>query len=334
MRRLIGVLAATAASVVYTVAALPAAAQSVNWDLASVLPPENFQVESAQRFAKDVEKATNGKVMITVHPGGALGLKGPDELAAVRDGIVTMADVQMNQQVGYSSLWGIESLPYLVTSYDELHKLRKFTGPMFDELAKKSNQKILYTIPWPPQGLFTKTAFDSDISQVKGIKVRTIDKNASEFFRKLGASPFQMPWGEVVPALATGTVNSVATSSTSAVDGKFWEFLKYWDRLDWQMNSQMVTVNLNAWNKLTADEQQKIEAVAKRLEPEFWKASEAENSQNLKTLTEHGMKVVEPSSALKTQLNKIGAGMWDAYAKSAGPQAAKILTEYRAAAGK
>jgi TRAP-type C4-dicarboxylate transport system substrate-binding protein len=304
------------------------------WDLASVLPPGNFQVQSATRFADAVRKATNGQVDITVHPGGALGLKGPDELKAVRDGAVTMADIQMNQQVGENPLWGIESLPYLATSYSDLRKLRQFTRPMFVRLAKKYNQKILYMIPWPPQGLFANVRLDNSTKQIQGIKIRTIDKNASNFFSKLGSVPFQMPWGEVVPALATGVINAVATSSTSAVDGKFWEYLKYWDRINWQMNSQMVTINLDAWKQLKPTEQQKIEAIAKRMEPEFWKASETEDKQNAKTLKSHGMKIVEPSSQLKSHLNKIGDAMWSVYAKKVGPEAAKILSKYRAAMGK
>lgn len=304
-----------------------------NWDLASAWPAGNFHVQNAMKFAQAVEKATNGDVKITVHPGGALGLKGPEMLVAVRDGQVAMADIQMNQQVGENRFWGIESLPYLATGYGELKKLQRHTRPRFEELATQYGQKILYIVPWPPQGVFSKAAFDSAPAQLKGVKIRTIDKNASDFFGKIGAVPLQMPWGDVVPALATGALDAVATSSTSGVDGKFWEFLKYCNRLNWQMNSQMVTVNARAWGKLKPAEQKTIEALAKRMEGEFWAVSEKEDEKNIALLSERGMKVAEPNPALKTTLNKIGSAMWDDYASST-PMAKPVLAAYRKEVGK
>ena len=313
--------------------AMPAAQAAENWDLASAWPSGNFHVQNAMKFADAVKKATNGEVVITVHPGGSLGLKGPEMLVAVRDGQVAMADIQMNQQVGEHRFWGVESLPYLATGYDELKKLQKHTRPHFDKLAAQFGQKILYIVPWPPQSVFSKVAFDSAPTQLKGVKIRTIDKNASDFFTKIGAVPLQMPWGDVVPALATGALDAVATSSTSGVDGKFWEFLGYCNRLQWQMNSEMVNVNLRAWNKLKPAQRKAIEDLARRMEGEFWAVSQKEDEKNIAMLKKKGMKVATPSAQLRTTLNKIGSAMWDDFAK-ATPMAKPVLSAYRKEVGK
>lgn len=316
-------------------AAYPAQTQAAEkFDLASAWPAGNFHVKNAMRFADEVNKATKGEVTITVHPGGALGLKGPEMLVAVRNGVVAMADIQMNQQVGENAFWGIESLPFLAVGYEELKSLQKHTRPVFDKLAADYNQKILYIVPWPPQNVFAKVAADTGTSQMNGVKIRTIDKNASEFFQRLGASPFQMPWGEVIPALATGALNAVSTSSSSGVDGKFWEFMSHLNRWQWQMNSQMVTVSLAAWKRLKPETQKTIEELAARLEPEFWNVSRAEDDRNIKLLTDRGMKVAEPTPALKAEIAKIGAGMWDEYANAAGPSAKSVLGTYRKEANK
>lgn len=305
-----------------------------NWDLASVLPAGNFQVKNAVRFAEEVKKATNGEVVITVHPGGSLGLKGPESLVAVRDGVVPIADIQMNQQVGENPFWGIESLPFLAEGYDELETLQKHSRPVFDKLAKEYGQKILYIVPWPPQNVFANVAVEEKISQIDGVKLRTIDKNATEFFRRLGAAPIQMPWGEVIPALATGALNAVSTSSSSGVDGKFWEFMSHMNRWQWQMNSQMVTVNLDAWNRLKPETQKTIEDLAKKLEPEFWQVSKAEDERNLNTLQENGMKIAVPSKELKAEIAKVGSDMWDEYIKSAGEPSKSVIAGYRKEVGK
>lgn len=304
------------------------------WDLASVLPAGNFQLKNAVRFAEEVEKATKGEVKITVHPGGALGLKGPEKLVAVRDGVVPIADIQMNQQVGENPFWGIESLPFLAVGYEELKTLQKYTRPVFDKLAAQYNQKILYIVPWPPQNVFTKVALDKSLEPIKGVKIRTIDKNATEFFKRLGASPIQMPWGEVIPALASGALNGVSTSSSSGVDGKFWEFLSHLNQWQWQMNSQMVSVNLRAWNKLKPGTQKTIENLAKKLETEFWDVSRAEDDRNLKFLKEKGLTIVRPTPEVKAQIAKIGVGMWEEYLKTAGAPAREVIAAYRKEVGK
>lgn len=313
--------------------AAPAARAAERWDLASAWPAGNFHVQNAMKFAEAVGKATNGEVQITVHPGGSLGLKGPEKLVAVRDGQVALADIQMNQQVGEHRFWGVESLPYLATGYDELKKLQRHTRPHFERLATQYGQKILYIVPWPPQGVFSKVAFDSAPTQLKGVKIRTIDKNASDFFGKIGAVPLQMPWGDVVPALATGALDAVATSSTSGVDGKFWEFLAYCNRLNWQMNSQMVSVNSRAWGKLKPATQKSIEALAKKMEGEFWDVSRKEDEKNIALLKSRGMKVAEPTAQLRTTLNRIGSAMWDDYA-ALTPMAKPVLDAYRKEVGK
>ena len=62
------------------------------------------------------QKATDGAVEIAVKAGGQLGFKGPEQLRAVRDGLVPMADVLNIQQVGDEPLLGIEGIPFLVGS--------------------------------------------------------------------------------------------------------------------------------------------------------------------------------------------------------------------------
>ncbi len=58
-------------------------------DLATVWPDGNFHTTNAKRFADEVGKATGGEVKITVQAGGSLGFKGPEQLRAVRDGLVS-----------------------------------------------------------------------------------------------------------------------------------------------------------------------------------------------------------------------------------------------------
>jgi TRAP-type C4-dicarboxylate transport system substrate-binding protein len=321
-----GTLGALVAAIAIVAADTSYAAQK--WNFVSVLPSTNFHVKNATAFAEAVSKATNGEVTITIHPGGGLGYKGPELLGAVRDGLVDIADIQMNQQIGEDPFFGIESLPFLATGYDDLKRLQAVTRPYFEAIAKKFNQKLLYVTPWPPQNVFSKTPVTDSLDQFKALTIRTIDKNATDFFAKLGAKPVQMPWGEVVPALASGVLNAVSTSSTSAVDGRFWEFIRNYNQIRWQMNSQMVTINLGVWNKLKPEQQKAIEEIANSMEEQFRQSSIAEDAKNIAVLEKNGMKTNVPTDKLKGELAKVGESFWRDYAKSVGPRANEVLAKY------
>ncbi|MEL5878365.1 TRAP transporter substrate-binding protein [Cereibacter sphaeroides] len=319
-----GSIAATAAFAV-SVAATSAWAET-KWDMSIVWPEGNFHTQNAMAFADAVKEATDGEVVITVHSGGALGIKGPEGMAAVRDGLVPIAEILLNQQVGEAPVLGIETLPFLAPTMADLALLHKFYRPKLDEVAAGMNQKILYMVPWPGQAVFAPNAINT-VEDLKGLTIRVVDSNGNDFFGALGATPIQMPWGEVVPSLAAGTIKGVTTSSSSGVDGAFWEFTKYMSTFNWQASSNIMSVNLDAWNALPLETRQKIEETAAGLEGQFWLNSRAEDDKKIATLKENGVEVSAPSPELSAALLEKALPLWDAY-KARVPEAAPIIDAY------
>ena len=86
-------------------------------------------------------RQTDGAVEITVKAGGQLGFKGPEHLRAVRDGLVPMADMLNIQQVGDEPLLGIEGIPFLAVSMDELKVLHKYVRPEYDKIAEQATTR-------------------------------------------------------------------------------------------------------------------------------------------------------------------------------------------------
>jgi len=321
-------LALAAATVGLATAVAPALAADVKWDLSTVWPDGNFHTQNAIRFADEVKKATNGSVEITVKAGGQLGFKGPEHLRAVRDGLVPVADVLNIQQVGDEPLLGTESIPFLVSSPDELRLLHKYLRPEYEKVAERNNQKILYIVPWPTQYLHLKVKV-ANLDGFKGIKIRVPDKNAVDMLAAVGMAPVMIPWGETIPALASGAVSGVSTSSVSGVDGKFWEFLKFVYPTNHVWSSQMVTVNLDAWKKLTPEQQKAIETVAKKLEPDFWAVSLKADTDSLKRLTDGGMEVVSVPDPMLKDMREKTAPLLDAFMKRV-PASEKPIKAYLA----
>lgn len=296
------------------------------WDMSVVWPEGNFHTQNALAFAEAVKEATEGEVVITVHSGGALGIKGPEGMAAVRDGLVPIADILLNQQVGEAPILGIETLPYLAPTMPDLALLHKFYRPKLEEVAESMNQKLLYLVPWPGQAVFAPNPINS-LDDIKGLTIRVVDANGSSFFEALGATPVQMPWGEVVPSLAAGTIKGVTTSSSSGVDGAFWEFTKHMSTFNWQASSNAVMVNLDAWNALEPETRAAIEATAARMEGQFWLNSKAEDAKKLAILQEHGIEITQPSPELRAALLEKAKPLWDDF-KARVPDAAPYVDAY------
>lgn len=297
-------------------------------NLADALPDSNFMVKNAIEFADAVKAATNGNVVISVKAGGALGFKGPDQLTAVRDGLVEMADINISQQVGVNPLFGAEGIPFLVSSMDELKKYHEVIRPVFEELAAQNNQKILYMVPSPAQYVYLKVRASS-IGDFKGIPVRGADKNTVDIVSAIGMSGVAMPWGELIPALASGRVQGVATSATSGVDGKFWEFLKYVYPTNHTWGSNMVTINLDTWNSIPVDQQAAIEKVAAELEPKFWEVSRQGDVNSIKVMTGNGMELVEISPELRAQMEERAVMLQEAFLERV-PEAKPLVQKFKA----
>ncbi|WP_114011652.1 TRAP transporter substrate-binding protein [Cohaesibacter intestini] len=308
------------------------AANAVTLDLSEVLPEANYGTQNVKKFAAEVEKATNGNVKINVHAGGALGFKGPEHLRAVRDGLVPMADILGSQQIGDEPLFGLENVPFLVTSMDDLKVLHKFWRPEIEKVAAKYNQKFLYYVPSPKQYMYLKVKVDA-AEQLKGIKIRGADKTTVDTMKAIGMAGVQIPWGELIPALASGRVEGVATSATSGVDGKFWEFLKYVYPSNHTWGSNIVSVNLDAWNKLDAADQKAIEEAAQKLEPEFWGVARDKDLESVAKMQEKGMELVDISPAMFADIQKSTKVLLDDYLKRV-PAAKQIVDQYLAELGR
>ena len=298
------------------------------WDLPIVWPDGNFHTKNARMFAEEVKKATNGDVVINVHSGGSLGFKGPEMLKVVRDGLAPIGEMLLNQQVGEAPLLGLEATPYMSRHHDDLALFHKHWLPEVNKLVKKFNQKFLYVVPWPRQYVYTKVPAKS-VNDLKGIKIRTYNKTTTGMFNRIGMTSVQLPWGEVVPALAAGTIDGVTTSASSGVDGKFWEFLKYMYPTNHVWSSNALSVNLDAWNALSQKNRDAIEAVAKRLQPKFWEVSKAEDSGKVKILTDKGVKFGKVTSEMMSIMQTKTKPMMQEAIDSIGGPAAAIVAAYK-----
>ena len=309
--------------------ALPAAA--AEWDVSIPWGAGEFHTVNARNFAKAVEEATGGEVVMTIHPGGALGIRANESLRAVEDGAVPVAEFALFQNVGDLPLLGIESIPFLIEDYAQLRIMHELVRPTWEAQLAERNQKALYIVPWPSQNFFTKTPIET-FEDFGGMSFRTYDANTATMISRLGGVPLQMNNADIMPALATGKLDAVMTSGTTAVAQKYWEFLNHVYNTNHLWASNALSVNLDAWHELTEAQQATIERIAAEMEPGFWEVSEAEHATRMKQLAENGMTVEAPAPDVLEKMREVTADMDQAFIERS-PEAAEIIEAFRARIG-
>lgn len=311
----IAAAAALLAAVVGLVLALarPAADGTVRLDISLPWGAQEFHSRNAVRFADAVERASGGALDIGVHPGAALGIKGPDSLRAARDGVVAMVEMATFQQVGEEPLLGLDALPFLVRDRAELALLYEELRPAVEAAFARHGLAILYMVPWPPQNLYTKRAVERP-EDLQGLVVRSLDANTTTLARRLGMVPVQLASPDVVPALAAGALDAVMTSTTTGAAQNYPEFLSHLHRTNHGWITNFMVIGEAALARLTPGHRALLFDTARALEPEFWQASADDDLEKLRHLEDGGMVVVEPDAATVAAMEAIARPMWRDFA--------------------
>jgi TRAP-type C4-dicarboxylate transport system substrate-binding protein len=126
--------------------AVGAAAQAqTKWDLPAAYPATNFHSQNLVDFANDVDKASGGKLKITVHANASL-FKAPEIKRAVQGGQAQAGEILL---VNYQNEWqmfGADGLPFLADSYDEAMKLYQAQKPLLQKKLDEQGMMLLYAV--------------------------------------------------------------------------------------------------------------------------------------------------------------------------------------------
>ncbi|MEZ5844575.1 MAG: TRAP transporter substrate-binding protein [Hyphomicrobiaceae bacterium] len=319
------VLGVAALALAASAAVAPARAEK--WDMPLAYPATNYHSENAAEFGKCVDKGTSGKINIVTHPNGSL-FKGNDIKRAVQTGQAPIGERLLSAHQNENALFGVDSVPFLATSFDDAEKLWKAARPSLEKLLEKQNLVLLYSVSWPPQGLYFKTAMKS-VADMKGVKFRSYNAATARLAQLAGMQPVQIEAAELAQALATGVASSFISSGATGYDTKVWEHLKFFYEVDAWMPRNHIVVNKDVWGKLDADTQKAVRACADTAAAEGLKRAKAYTTFTLEGLKKGGMSVEKPSDQMKADLKKIGEQMTEEWLKKAGADGKAIVDAYK-----
>ena len=325
MQRRLFALTTTAAVLSLSLVSHIAYAQT-KWDLASAYPATNFHTENLQQFANDVDKASAGKLKITVHANAAL-FKAPEIKRAVQGGQAQLGEILLVNYQNEWQLFGADGLPLLADSYDESAKLYKAQKPALEKKLAEQGINLLYAVAWPPQGIYSKKPLAS-AADLKGIKWRAYSPATSRIAELVGAQPVTVQAAELSQAFATGVVEATMTSGASGVDSKLYENLKYYYDMQAWLPKNAVIVNKAAFEALDKPTQAVVLKAAADAEARGMAASKRVNVESIDKLKANGMSIIVPSAQLKADMKKVGETMVKEWLEKSGAEGKTVVDEF------
>jgi TRAP-type transport system periplasmic protein len=313
--------------------AIPAHAQTT-LTFSSWVPPTHHITVWQANWAKEVEKATNGRVKfnsLPKHPAAA-----PGTFDAVRDGLVDLSFVTasytparhilplMAELPGAGETAEMNSVAYSRIHWKHFHKVGEYKGV-----------KLLAVWTHGPGQMFTKKAVNG-IADIQGLKIRTGGGIAEAVANALGASAFVKPAPESYELLKSGIADGVFFPFESVVSFKLDSVLTQATVFPGGMYSSSFGffINEDKWNKLPKQDQAAIEKLsgeyAARSSGQSWDRADG---AGLSALKKANVKIVDASPELQAEVRKRSAPIIDDWVKKASvkaPNAKQALDEFRA----
>ena len=319
MRTLMGTAAALALTA--------SAAAAENWDMPVAYPDTNYHTETAKAFAECVATGTGGEITITVHPNGSL-FKGNEIKRAVQTGQAPIGERLLSAHQNENPVFGIDSVPFLATTFEESKKLWEAAKPAMEQILDEQNLVLLYSTPWPPQGLYFKKEVNS-VDDMQGVKFRSYNPTTARLAELTGMLPVQIEAAEISQAFATGVADSMISSGATGYDMKVWENLTHFYQVDAWMPRNHVFVNKDVWEGVSEANRNAIRGCAQLAAFAGHGRAMHYTDFTLKGLAEGGMTVGPAGEQLDQQLNEIGQTMVDEWSASAGEEGKAIIDAYK-----
>jgi TRAP-type C4-dicarboxylate transport system substrate-binding protein len=305
-----------------------AQAQEYVWELAEEHGPMSLPGKMDARFAEILAERSDGRIKVTTHYGGAIGFKAPEHLDMVASGAVQLASTPLHTHGGTDPFLELGTLPFIAENPKDAKILFEMALEKYNRILAKHNQFVVAVSPWTPTGWWSSKPIEK-ATDLSGWTVRTIDLNAQLSLKALGANPISMPWGDLIPALSTNTVQGVMTAAGPGADANLPQYLKYYTEINYGWPWHTLHMNLEVFNSLPQDLKDLVVSTGKALTEEGFAKIGPFQEESLKRLRDAGVTVIQGDAALVDAVRKAGQEAINGWLKRTGEDGKAFLKAYR-----
>lgn len=283
------------------------------------LVDDSNQGRAVRFFAKEVEKATGGKMKIRAIGNASLGSDTQMQQALI-GGAQEMMVGSTATLVGLSPAMAVWDTPFLFTSVKEADAV--LDGPVGEKVKATLEPKGMVGLVYWENGFRNLTNNKRAITKLEdldGVKLRVMQNNVFlDSFKALGANAVPLPFSELFTALETKAVDGQENPFNTVISSKFYEVQKYLTVSNHVYSPWIVTVSKKWWDSLSADERKVLQDAAIKSRDFERQDTRAEATKALADIKAKGMAVNELPAAeverMRSKLATVNTGI----AKSVG----------------
>ncbi|MEQ6434192.1 TRAP transporter substrate-binding protein [Comamonas sp. w2-DMI] len=262
------------------------------------LVDDSNQGRAARFFAKEVEKATGGKMKVRAIGNASLGSDTQMQQALI-GGAQEMMVGSTATLVGIAPQMALWDTPFLINNTKEADAL--LDGPVGERVKATLEPKGMVGLVYWENGFRNLTNNKHPVAKLEdmnGIKLRVMQNNVFlDSFKALGANAVPLPFSELFTALETKAVDGQENPYNTVLSSKFYEVQKYLTVTNHVYSPWILTVSKKWWDGLTKDEQKVLMEAAKKSREFERQDTRAEAAKALADLKQKGMVVNELSAA-------------------------------------
>lgn len=255
---------------------------------ADVHPQGYPNVVAVQNMGEKLKQQTDGKLEIKVFPGGVLG----DEKQMIEQaqmGAIDMIRISMAPVAAILPDIEVFTLPYVFRDEDHMHKvIDGDIGKSIGEKLTNNPKSRLVFLGWMDSGtrnLITKTPVTTP-EALKGMKIRVQGSPvALATLKAMGANAVAMGVSEVYSGMQTGVIDGAENNPPTFVAHNYLPIAKNYTLSGHFITPEMLLYSKVKWDKLSADDQQKILTLAREAQAEqrtLWQAYNADAVEKMK----------------------------------------------------
>jgi TRAP-type C4-dicarboxylate transport system substrate-binding protein len=222
-------------------------------------------------WAKQVEKATKGKVKVQIFPSQTL-CKGKDAWNATKTGITDIGWCFHGYWPGLTDLADVISLPAL--PFTTAKKGSEVLWKLYEKFPSIQKQfqdnKILLLYTSTPYLLITTKKQVKTLEDIKGLKIRMTGGPPTDQMKALGGVPMLIPMPDNYIALQKGTIDGMGVPWEAIHGFRLYEVVKYYTDTPFPAVYFSIAMNKSKWNSLPKDIQDDIMSVSGLKGSKFW----------------------------------------------------------------
>lgn len=220
-------------------------------------PPAHHQHVTFVEWAKELERRSNGRLVIDIYPAEQLG-KMSQQYNLVRRGDVDIAWFMHGIPAGRFPLMELTHLPLIFDSGEQASQVLMDLVPDF--LADEhKGVRILYLFGHAPGVVHTSGRAVREPEDFQGLRIRHPSSVIGQTLRAWGASPAGMPTGELAGNLDKGVIDGLVIPYDGVFAFRLAPYIDYSTELFSYVASFGVVMNPESYAELPGDLQRLID---------------------------------------------------------------------------